>query len=149
MPKDEGLAEQKRRLSMDLATLLYASVNATDRRVSKRSRRLTASERCRALLQEGGDPLAGVGCARDVCDGPRLVLHLGLQRLRPAAVQQPLGGPERLCRAGGELRGKSGSLLHQVLVRYDAGDDAPLEGFLGGQLPAGEGELRRPPQAHQ
>jgi len=44
MPKDEGLAEQKKRLSMDLATLLYASVNATDRRVSKRSRRLIASE---------------------------------------------------------------------------------------------------------
>src|ERR687897_991122 len=108
MPKEEGLAKQKKRLSMDLATLLYASANATDRRVSKRSRRLIASERCRALLQEGGDTLAGVVCARDVGDGPRLVLHLGLQRLRPAAVQQPLGGPERLCRAG-RRRGRGGA----------------------------------------
>ena len=50
-----------------------------------------AGELRRTFLHESGDTFAGVGCTRDVGDGLRLVLHLRLQRLGPADVQQLFG----------------------------------------------------------
>src|SRR2546428_344640 len=62
-----------------------------------------------------------------------LKIHLVLQRLIPAAVQEPLGGSQRANSTRGELSAKGISFCLQIRIRYDLGDNAPLLGFLRGE----------------
>jgi len=82
-------------------------------------------------------------------DRLRLVLHLRLERLGTPNTQQPFRRAQSLGRAGGELRRERGSFLGEVFVRHDAGDEAPLHGFLRRQLPICQGQLRRPPYTYE
>src|SRR5262249_40592134 len=60
------------------------------------------------------------------CDGPALILHLGLETAVSTERYKPLGPPERGCRSSREIDGKFTHLLGELCGRIHLIDDAEV-----------------------